>query len=311
MVKGRSILNLEEFDQLFHEVSNWGKWGPDDQKGTLNYLTPSIAAEAAGLVRTGKSVSMARPIDKIASADNPGPAIHLMMRAYDIPPDNPVQFVADYLSCGCHGWAHSHFDALCHVAYKGKLYNNRPVSLVNSRGAETMDITQYSHGIVGRGVLLDIPRLRKVKWLEPGDAVTAGELEEAEKAEGVKLGEGDIFVFRVGHYKRRVELGPWDVEGVGRAGLDPAAMKLLHQRKIAAFFPDGDGEVLPCPVENISDPIHALQITSMGLACADSLQLEEVAEECERQGRWEFFAAVSTLRLRGGTGSLVNPIAIF
>jgi kynurenine formamidase len=306
-------LNVEEYDQLFHEISNWGRWGPEDQKGTLNYLTPSIAARAGGLIRAGKSVSMARPIDTVAGPDNPGPAIHHMIRAYDIPPDNPddVQFVADYLGSGCHGWAHSHFDALCHVAYRGKLYNNRPVSQVDSQGAKSMDITQYSHGIVGRGVLLDIPRLRKVKWLEPGDAVTAGELEEAEKAEGVKLGEGDIFVFRVGHYKRRVELGPWDPEGVGRAGLDPYAMKLLHQRKIAAFFPDGDGEVLPSPVEHMTNPVHALQITSMGLACADSLQLEEVAEECERLGRWEFFAAVSPLRLRGGTGSLVNPIAIF
>jgi kynurenine formamidase len=306
-------LNIEEYDRLFDEISNWGKWGPEDQKGTLNYLTPSIAARAAGLIRTGRSVSMARPIDTVASADNPGPAIHLMMRSYDILQENEkdVQFVADYLGCGCHGWAHSHFDALCHVAYRGKLYNDRPISLVNSQGARAMDITQYSHGIVGRGVLLDIPRLRKVKWLEPGEAVTADELEAAEKAEGVKLGEGDIFVFRVGHYKRRVELGPWDVDGEGRAGLDPAAMKLLHRRKIAAFFPDGDGEVMPSPVENISNPVHALQITSMGLACADSLQLEELAEECERERRWEFFAAVSTLRLRGGTGSLVNPLAIF
>jgi kynurenine formamidase len=306
-------MNVEEFDRLFDEICNWGRWGSEDQKGTLNFLTPAIVAKASGLIRSGKSVSMARPIDTVASADNPGPAIHHMTRGYDILPENEadVQFVADYLGCACHGWAHSHFDALCHVAYRGKLYNDRPLSLVNSQGARSMDITQYSHGIVGRGVLLDIPRLRNVKWLEPGEAVTAEELEAAEKAEGVKLGEGDVFVFRVGHYKRRVELGPWDVDGEGRAGLHPTAMKLLHERKIAAFFPDGDGEVVPTPVPPISNPVHALQITSMGLACADSLQLEELAKMCEDEGRWEFMAVVSTLRLRGGTGSLVNPIAIF
>lgn len=304
-------MNLEEFDRLFHEVSNWGRWGPDDQMGTLNFLTPPIAARAASLIRTGRSVSMARPVNTVASEDNPNPAIHHMLRAYDIGAENVVGFALDYLGCGCHGCAHSHFDALCHVSYKGKLYNNRPVDLVTSQSAKIMDIAQYGQGIVGRGVLLDIPRLRKTKWLEPGEAVSAEELVAAEKAEGVKLGEGDLFVFRVGHYKRRLEVGPWDPETEGRAGLAPAAMKLLHERKIAAFLPDGDGETIPSPVDSIHEPVHALQITSMGLACADSLQLEEVAQECEREQRWEFMTVVSPLRLVGGTGSLVNPIAIF
>ncbi len=306
-------MSLKEFDTLFHEVCNWGRWGSADERGTLHFLTPEIVARAAKLIQIGKSISMARPIDTVASADNPGPAIHHMTRGYDIggADGDPVQFVSDYLGCACHGCAHSHFDALCHVAYKGRLYNDRPLSAVTSQGAKLMDITQYSQGIAGRGVLLDIPRLRKVKWLEPGDGVTAEELEEAEKSEGVKLEEGDIFVFRVGHYRRKLELGPWDVESEGRAGLHPTAMKLLHERKISAFFPDGDGEIIPSPVDAIADPVHALQIASMGLACADSLQLEELSKECEHQGRWEFMAVVSPLRLQGGTGSLVNPLAIF
>jgi len=307
-------MSAEEYDKLFHEVSNWGRWGWNDEKGTLNFLTPEISAKSSKLVRTGKSVSMARPVDTIASIENTSPAIHHMTRSYDITPENDVvdiRYSADFLACACHGCAHSHFDALCHIAYKGKLYNNRPAGIVTSQGSKMMDITQYSQGIVGRGVLLDIPRLRKVKWLEPGDAVTAEELEAAEKAQGVKLDEGDIFVFRVGHFRRRTELGPWDVEVEGRAGLDPKAMKLLHDRKIAAFFPDGDGEVVPSPVVSTSIPVHALQITAMGLACADSLQLEQLAEMCEKEGRWEFMSVVSTLALQGGTGCLVNPIAIF
>lgn len=302
-------MSLEEFDDLFNQVSNWGRWGAGDERGTLNFLTPSLVARAASLVKTGKSVSMARPVDTIASLDNPNPAIHHMTRCYDIGTEDAVQFVSDYLGCACHGVAHSHFDALCHVAYKGKLYNNRSLNTVTSQGSKSMDITQYGQGIVGRGVLLDIPRLRKAKWLDPGDVVTSEELEAAEKSEGVKLGEGDIFVFRVGHYSRRIELGPWDPET--RAGLHPTAMKLLHERRIAAFFPDADGEVIPSPVESVSAPVHALQITSMGLACADSLQLEELAKECEREDSWEFLAVASPLRLKGGTGSLINPIAIF
>lgn len=306
-------MNSDEFDKLFHEVSNWGRWGSDDEKGTLNFLTPAMVARSAKLVRTGKSVSMARPVDTVPSAENTSPALHHMTRGYDVDGENEIgiQYSADFLGCACHGCAHSHFDALCHIAYKGRLYNNRPASLVTSQGAKMMDITQYSHGVIGRGVLLDIPRLRNVKWLEPGDAVMAEELEAAETGQGVKLEEGDIFVFRVGHYRRRAELGPWDVDTVGRAGLHPSAMKLLHERKIAAFFPDGDGEVIPSPVNSTSAPIHALQIASMGLACADSLQLEEVSQECDRLGNWEFMAMASPLRLPGGTGSLVNPIAIF
>ena len=174
-----------EFDQLFHDVSNWGRWGEADQKGTLNYITPDRIKNAALLVRSGRSVSMAREIDTVTAVDNPDPAIHHMIRGYDIPAaEGEPQFVSDYLGCGCHGNADSHIDALCHVAYKGRLYNNRPLSSVTSRGADVLDITTYGNGIVGRGVLLDIPRLRGSRWLEPGDAVTSRDLKQRRKHRG-------------------------------------------------------------------------------------------------------------------------------
>jgi len=302
-----------EFDKLFDEVCNWGRWGDDDERGTLNYLTAAMVKKGAGRVKSGRTVSMSRPIETAASADNDEPAAHRMVRLYRAPAKGgeEPQFVSDYLGSEMHGNAYSHVDALCHVSYRGKLYNGRPVSVVTPEGATSMDITQYSRGIVGRGVLLDLPRLRKAKWLEPGEAVTADELEEAERSEGVKLGEGDIFVFRVGQYRRRLELGAWDVEAEGRAGLDPRAMRLLHQRKVSAFLPDGDGETIPSPVDGVRYPVHALQIASMGLACGDSLQLEDLAKTCQQEGRWEFMVALSPLVLPGGTGSLANPIAVF
>src|SRR5208282_3816596 len=141
--------------------------------------------------------------------------------------------------CEFHGDCHTHIDALCHIAYKGKLYNGKSTSNVTSNGPKIMDITAYANGIVGRGVLLDIPRLRGVKWLEPGEAVTREELEAAEKAENVRLGEGDIFVFRTGHHRRRLEIGSWNngYDGEGKAGLDPHAILMLHERKVAAFLP--------------------------------------------------------------------------
>lgn len=306
-------MSAQEFDELFRKVSNWGRWGLDDERGTLNYITPVHVRAAARLVHSGRSVSLAIPINKIAGPDNPNPAIHHMTQAYDVGTDAQPQFVMDYLGCACHGDCHSHIDAPCHVAYKGKLYNGKPLTSVTSQGAKVMDITAFAQGIVGRGVLLDIPRLRGVKWLEPGEAVTTEELEAAEKAQGVRLTEGDIFLFRTGHHRRRLERGPWNngYDGEGKAGLHATTMLLLHERKVAAFLPDGDGETVPSKVEGIAYPIHALQIGGMGMACADSLQFEELVQVCEEEQRWEFMVVAAPLRLPGGTGSLFNPIAIF
>jgi kynurenine formamidase len=304
-------VSAREFDELFQKVCNWGRWGPDDERGTLNYISPAHVRAAAALVRSGRSVSLAVPVNTVAGPDNPHPAVHNMVQTHDIPSD--PTFALDYMACDFHGDCHTHIDALCHIGYKGKLYNGKPVSSVTSRGPTLMDITAYAHGIVGRGVLLDIPRLLGVKWLEPGEAVTREELEAAEKAQGVRLGEGDIFLFRTGHHRRRLELGPWNngYDGEGKAGLHATTMLMLHERKVAAFLPDGDGETVPSNVEGIIYPIHALQICAMGMACADSLQFEELVKVCEEERRWEFMVVIEPLRFPQCTGSLFNPIAIF
>ena len=307
-------ISAKEFDQLFRKVCNWGRWGADDERGTLNYITAEHIRSAAGLVRAGRSVSLALPINTVAGPDNPRPAAHYMVQNHDIHSDlGEPHFCTDFLASEFHGDCHTHIDALCHIAYQGKLYNGKSASEVTSLGPLLQDITAYAHGIVGRGVLLDIPRLRGVKWLEPGEAVTADELEEAEKAQGVKLGQGDIFLFRTGHHRRRLELGPWDnsYDGEGKAGLHSESMLLLHERKVAAFLPDGDGETVPSNVEGIAYPVHILQINAMGMACADSLQFEELVAVCEQEKRWEFMVVAAPLRLPKGTGSLFNPIAIF
>lgn len=307
-------MSTEAFDRLFKDVSNWGRWGTDDELGTLNYLSPDHMVAAARLVRSGRSVSLAIPINTVAGPDNAHPAVHAMMQGHDVESDlGEPGFALDYLACACHGDCHTHIDALCHISYKGRLYNDQPASTVTSRGPTRQDVTAYANGVVGRGVLLDIPRLRGVAWLEPGEAVTAEELEVAEKAEGVRVGEGDMLVFRTGHHRRRLELGPWDNsnEGEGKAGLHPTAMRWLHERKVAAFLPDGDGEVVPSSVEGVACPIHTLQIAAMGMACADSLQFEELVQVCEEEKRWEFMVVLAPLWLPRGTGSLLNPIAIF
>jgi kynurenine formamidase len=307
-------LSASEFEALFQSLRNWGRWGPDDERGTLNYITPDHIRAAAKLVRSGRSVSLAVPINKVAGPDNPRPPVHYMVHNYDIHWElGEPQFCTDFLASEFHGDCHTHMDALCHVGYKGQLYNGKPVASVTTHGPTLQDITAFAHGIVGRGVLLDIPRLRGVNWLEPGEAVTHEELEAAEKAQGVRLGQGDIMIFRTGHHRRRLELGPWNpgYDGEGRAGLHATALTLLHERKVAVFFPDGDGETVPSNVEGIPYPIHALQIPAMGMVCADSLQFEELVNVCEEEKRWEFMVVAAPLRLPRGTGSLFNPIAIF
>lgn len=306
-------MSQREFDELFKAVCNWGRWGPDDQRGTLNYITSDHVRAAAGLVRSGRQVSLALPINTIAGPDNPRPAIHHMVKLFDLPVTRgEPQFAGDFLGTEIHGDCRTHVDALCHVAYHGKLYNGRSTATVTSKGASTMDITALAAGIVGRGVLLDLPRLLGVKWLEPGHAVTIEQLEAAEKAQDVRLRDGDIFLFRTGHSRRRIELGPWNngYEGHGQAGLHPTVMRMLHSRQVAAFFPDGDGETIPANVEGVAFPIHALQIAAMGMACADSLQFEELLQVCEEEGRWAFLIVAAPLRIPGGTGSAFNPIAI-
>jgi kynurenine formamidase len=305
----------EAYEAVFESVKNWGKWGPNDTLGTLNYITPDRVREAASLVRSGRRVSMGIPINTVAGPDNPSPAIHYIVDAHDIPAGTgKATYASDFLGIAFHGDCHTHIDALCHIAYGGQAYNGRPaLEVLNSHGGTTLDIDEYSHGIVGKGVLLDIPRLRGVEWLEPGEAVSSAELEAAEAAQGVKLSEGDIFVFRLGFHRRRLALGAWDnnPDGEGKAGLALDTIPWMHERKIAAFLPDGDGETVPGRVEGIPWPVHPLQITAMGLCCADSLNLEDLAAACEEEGRWEFMVVGLPLRLPGGTGSPWNPIAIF
>jgi kynurenine formamidase len=223
-----------------------------------------------------------------------------------------LRFATDFIGMQFHGDSHTHIDALCHIAYRGQLYNGLPATSVTTSGADVLDITEYGQGVVGRGVLLDIPRLRGVPWLEPGTAVTRAELEEAERSQGVSLGPGDLFVFRTGHHRRRLELGPWDngYTGEGKAGLHVDAMPLLHERQIAGFLPDGDGETVPGTVDGIAYPVHPLQITAMGMLASDSLNLEELAEACAEEQRWEFLVVLAPLFVPKATGSPFNPIAV-
>ena len=296
------------FQALYQQLQDQVRWGPGDRRGTLNHITPARVAAAAGEVQAGQTVTMAAPM-ATSAPDNPEPGARHMMSMPDGPPEEGLAFAADQLAMNIHGDVDSHIDALCHVGYDGELYNDIPSGTVTVRGASELSIEEAKDGIVGRGVLLDIPRLRGVRWLEPGDQVTAAELAAAETLQQVRVGPGDLLFVRLGHRLRRDELGPWDVPR-SRAGLDPRTMQFMAERQVAALGCDSNSDVAPSTVADVAFPVHVLAINAMGLYLLDYLQFEDLVPLCEAAGRWSFLCVVAPLRLPGGTGSLVNPIAI-
>jgi kynurenine formamidase len=304
-------ITATEFQSLFDELSNWGRWGADDERGALHLLTPERVAAAARLARDGVGVSLSLPLNPHPAIHNPVPADHHMtLLGRSAPTGEPVHFMKDYVGLDYHNDGHTHIDALCHVAYDGSLYNRRPEAAVTEHGAMTNTIEVLKDGLVGRGVLLDIPRARKVPWLEPGEHVFREDLEAAERGQGATTREGDILLVRTGHARRLTELGPWNTPEA-KAGMHPTAMRFLAERGVAVLGSDGNSDTAPSTTEGVNFPIHVLAITAMGIHLLDYLLLEDLREQCERTGRWEFFFVAVPLRITGGTGSPVNPVAVF
>lgn len=306
-------LGLDDFQALFDRCSNWGRWGADDERGTLNLITPAVRLRAVGLVSEGTSVSCAHPINTVIDIDNNSPALHFMIRAGDVADGKAVTSTADHLAISPHGYAHSHLDALCHFFWQGKTYNNRPVDLVTSTGARANAITIGQDGIVSRGILLDLPRTLGLDYLEPEHAVTIEQLEAAERTAGVQVESGDILLVRTGRQARRQAVGSWDSR-TNLAGLHHEVAPWLKERGVALLGSDGVSDVRKnafVASGATSQPIHILTLVAMGMQLLDNQNLEDLAAACAERSRWAFMLVVAPLKLRGGTASMVNPIAIF
>jgi kynurenine formamidase len=310
---GGPVANLttDEFRALFDEVTNWGRWGNRGARGALNHLTPERIVGAAGLVRSGDTVTLSLPLRTVARIDCPEPADHHMTLLTDVDiGSGAVRFAKDYVGLDYHNDGHSHIDALCHVAFEGTLYDGTPDTSVTENGAQAGAIDVLKDGLVGRGVLLDVPRARGVPWIEPGEHIFREDLEAAERDQGVGVRAGDIVLVRTGHARRLDELEPWDT-GKAKAGLHPTTASWLAERSVAALGSDGNNDTAPSTTEGVAYPIHVLAINAMGVHLLDYLQLEDLLRRCEEAERWEFLFVAAPLRIVGGTGSPVNPIAIF
>ncbi len=296
-----------QFDEWMHDLSNWGRWGDDDQLGTLNLITPDVRKRAAGLVEDGVPVSLAHNLIKTRQPDVSSPLSHTM-RPSGV--NNPGVFAGDQLQIYFHGYAHTHMDAVCHMFVDGKLYNGYEQSSVAEDGAEHLSIIEAKKGIFTRGVLFDIPSLKGVPYLEPGAAIYPADLDAWEKKIGIKVEPGDVVLIRTGRWARRADKRPWNV-AMGSAGLHSSCAKWLKDRGAAVLGSDVASDILPSPVEGISHPIHALVLVAMGMPIFDNCDLLELSKEAKKRGRWHFLLTVAPLAVEGGTGSPTNPIAIF
>jgi kynurenine formamidase len=303
-------VTANEFAALFRSVQSWGRWGDDDELGAVNLINPARVAAAARLVRTGDVVSLSLPVSTAAGPACPTPAdFHMTQHADADVGLGAMGFAKDYVGLDYHNDGHTHIDALSHVAYEGRLYNGVEAGTVTADGAGAEGIGLVENGLVGRGVLLDVPRARGVPWLEPGEHIYREDLELAAREQEVEVREGDILLVRTGHAGRLDAIGPWDTAS-SKAGLHPTAMPLLAERGVAALGCDGNSDTAPSTTEGVAFPIHVLALNAMGILLLDYLQLEALRSACESERRWEFLCVTAPLRVAGGTGSPVNPLAI-
>ena len=305
----RAEMSRKAFAELFDALSTWRRWGEGDERGALHYATEATVVAGAALVRDGRTFGLGHPLDTRISPHNPKPADHHMTMLAD-DGEGPLGFAMDYVGQDYHHPSHSHIDALCHVSYRGSLYNGfTTANTVRMEGAAALSVETLHEGLVGRGVLLDVPAVGKRSWLEPGESVFRDDLEAAELAQGVTVGAGDILLVRTGYAQRLVELG--DTGGNGSvAGLDPTAMTFVADRRVAALGSDGNSDTAPSTTEGVAFPIHVLAINAMGVHLMDYLNIDGLREACASSERWDFQFVAAPLRIRGGTGSPVNPIAI-
>jgi kynurenine formamidase len=293
-----------EFRALYERLRDQLPWGPDDRRGALNYITRAEVLAALGEATLGRTVSLAAPVENRPSADNPDPAQHQMKGPLGADAGPGLSFSMDRIAMNIHGNADSHLDALEHVVFDGERYNG-----LGADRAEQLSVRQEANGIVGRGVLVDVPRARGVPWLEPGDCVTVDDVLAAERDQGVTVGRGDVLLVRVGHRQRREQRGPWDVAQT-RAGLHPAVMSLLADRQVAVLGCDSNSDTAPSLVDGVDFPVHVLAIQALGLMLMDYLDLGPLAAACAEAERWSFLCVIAPLRLPAGTGSPVNPVAV-
>ncbi len=303
---------MDDFRVIGERCRNWGRWGADDERGTINLITPERVAAASTLVRRGAIFDLGIPF----GADGPQPGgsrinpVRLMSETganQDFP--GAFHYADDYVFMPLQ--AASQWDGLAHVYYDDTLYNGFPASSVGPHGAEHCSIDRLAKGIVGRGVLLDIARLKGVDWMQAGDVITPNDLDAAARRQGVDVQPGDILLFRTGWRKKFLTDGDATDFMAGEPGLGLACCDWLHDHDVAAVASDNWAiEVLPGEVDTELLPVHMVLIRDMGMTLGEILDFEELASDCEADGVWEFLLTAPPIKFTNAVGSPINPLAI-
>jgi kynurenine formamidase len=290
-------------------LSNWGRWGDEDDAGTLNLVDDAARLAATRLVRDGHAVSCAWPITEMQ---------RLMKRSAEgltDPDRDPLAprwlSTVEHVSFQFHGASMTHLDAPAHMFWDGYAYNGVPARAVNTEfGATRLAVTACAAGLVTRGVLLDLPAAQGVEWLPRGTAVRASDLEAAERTLNVRVRPGDAVLVRVGHGAIRVRDGIAAITVPPSSGLHADCMPWLRERDIALLASDATNDVTPLPDTALTLPVHILGLRAMGLWLIDNANLEQLSEQCARRSRYEFCWTMAPLPMVAATGSPVNPIAL-
>jgi kynurenine formamidase len=291
----------EELERWMKELSNWGRWGKDDELGAANLITPAKTKQALSLVRTGETVSLSHNpiVEKAVDAATPFEHQTTVL--------GPAGIAVERQQVSFHGSTFTHLDALCHIAHEGRLYNGYSFqeSVSEKGGCAKLGITAFKKGIVTRGILLDIPRLKNVPYLDAGAHVYIEDVEAWEKMAGLKVGPGDAIFLRTGRWAKRGKEGPFAT----LAGFDASFAPFMKRRDIALIGSDGvlDAGTVP----GFPLPVHKVALVALGVNIFDNVDLEALAEAAARHKRWEFLLMAAPVPVQNGTGSLINPIAVF
>ncbi|MBI3862392.1 MAG: cyclase family protein [Planctomycetia bacterium] len=295
-----------DFEGMMKTHSNWGRWGANDELGTLNLITPEKRKQAAALVKDGVTVSLAHDASKSPIASS-SPFGHKMTA---LPTAEEFSGASDEYQVAYHGFSETHMDGLCHMAYQGKLYNGYSYKEVRESGAAKLSVLNVKQGIYTRCILMDMPKLFAVRYLEGNQAIYPGHLEAWEKVAGVKVESGDIVLIRTGRWERAKVEANWDIMK-NSAGLHASCIPWLKARDVAVVGSDLALDVMPSGVDGVTLPVHVAVLVAMGMPILDNLDLEAVSSAADARKRWMFALTVAPLAVPGGTGSPVNPLATF
>jgi kynurenine formamidase len=302
----RTGANRSTIEKYFQSIKNWNRWGADDELGALNLITSEKRARAATLVKRGESLSLSRDVVKERVGVS-GPFDHVMVESGETP---GAESAADIFSVQYHGFTQTHLDALCHIFYGDLMFNGVSKNAVSSKGAAKMSVLTMKNGIFTRGVLMDIARALGRPYLSAGDAIYPEHLDLWLEKTKMQIESGDALIVRTGRWAREEKEGRWDIES-GSAGLHASCLPWLRQHDIAVLGSDLASDLMPSQIDDVRLPIHLVTIAGLGVPIIDNCDLERVSQYSAKQEKWEFLFIASPLAVPGGTGSPINPLALF